>query len=122
MEQHPIQFSAPTNEDNFNLLDTVSFKGKTVQLLQNILSGQNVPIIKTDSSGIDWVRVGFNVTQTEANSGAAVNLENLRLIYNLEHQIGEDGEFASYLREYVAISNGRCVGTRHTNLVPVETS
>ena len=94
-----------------------------MQLLQNILSGQNVPIIKTDSSGIDWVRVGFNVTQTEANSGAAVNLENLRLIYNLEHQIGEDGEFASYLREYVAISNqGASQSSGTQTLVPVETS
>ena len=64
-----------------------------------------VQVIKTDSSGIEWVRVGFQVVQLDGNNGGAVELENLKVIYRLEHQIGQDGGFAAYLREFVATSN-----------------
>ena len=97
--------SVPNNIESFTLLDTVSNKQKPVLFLNNIVSDSNVPVAKTDESGIDWVRIGFQVTQLESNNGGAVEVENLKIVYNLEHQIGQDGEFASYLREFVAISN-----------------
>ena len=87
------------NEDNFNLYDIGTDKQKGQDVLQNFISDPNVPVIKTDSSGIEWVRVGFQVVQLDSNNGGAVELENLKVIYRLEHQIGQDGGFAAYLRE-----------------------
>ena len=115
--------SVPNNLESFTLLETVSNKQKPVLFLNNIVSDSSVPVIKTDESGIDWVRIGFQVTQLESNNGGAVEVENLKIVYNLEHQIGQDGEFASYLREFVAISNqASSQSSGSQTLVPVETS
>ena len=111
------------NEDDFNLYDIGTDKQKAQDVLQDFISDPNVPVIKTDSSGIEWVRVGFQVVQLDSNNGGAVELENLKVIYRLEHQIGQDGGFAAYLREFVATSNqGASQSSGAQTLVPVETT
>lgn len=111
------------NQDSFNLYDTVFSKDKPRQLLQDFISSPTVPVIKTDSSGIDWVRIGLQINQSDSNNGGAVEVENLRVVYNLEHQIGQNGDFANYLREFVAISNqGTTQSTGTQTYVPVETT
>ena len=66
----------------------------------------------------------FHPTQTETtNRTHSVEVANLKIVYNLEHQIGQDGQFASYLREFVAISNQYSTQSSGSQtLVPIETS
>ena len=111
------------SSESFTLLDTVSNKQKPLQFLNSFVSDPNAPVIKTDSSGIDWIRIGFQVTQTETTNGGSVEVANLKIVYNLEHQIGQDGQFANYLREFVAISNQASTQSSGSQtLVPIETS
>ena len=112
-----------SNQQSFHLYDTVLNKDKPMLLLEGMISDPSVPVIKTDQSGIDWIRVGFQVTQVDSNGGGAVELENLKIVYHLEHKIGEDGEFASYLREFVATSNeGTSQSSGSQTLVPLQTT
>ena len=78
---------------------SLEFKG-----FKEMISGINVPIIKTDSSGIDWVRIGFEIIQTDSNNGGSVNLKNLQILYNYSPNLSSES-FTSYLREFVAVSN-----------------
>ena len=115
--------SVTDSSQSFTLLDTVSNKQKPIQFLNSFVSNPNAPVIKTDSSGIDWIRIGFKVNQTETTNGGSVEVANLKIIYNLEHQIGQDGQFANYLREFVAVSNQASTQSSGSQtLVPIETS
>ena len=115
--------SLTNSDESFHLYDTVSNKQKPSQILETLTSDPSAPVIKTDNDGIDWIRVGFQVTQTDSNNGGAVELENLRIIYNLEHRIGDSGTLAAYLREYIAVSNQGTTQTSNSQvLVPLETT
>jgi len=71
----------------------------------NYRIGPNSPVIKTDSSGIDWVRVGLKIEQYDSNSGGSVSVKNLRVIYEYNATIDDGSGFGEYLRETVAIIN-----------------
>ena len=67
--------SLTTSSESFTLLDTVTNKQKPLQFLSSFLSDPNSPVIKTDSSGIDWIRLGFQATQTETANAVLLRLE-----------------------------------------------
>ena len=93
-----------------------------IPTLQTILSDTNTSVIKTDNSGIEWVRVGFLINQTNTPGGASVNVQDLKVLYELEHKIGQTDEFASYLREFVAVNNqGASQSNSGQILIPIET-
>ena len=108
------------NYQNFNLSDVENSPGKTAEKLQFLLSDPNVSVIKTDSSGIDWVRVGLKITQTDSNSGGKVDLTNLEVLYNNTFNIGSNLGFGEYIREYVA-TESQSQNTAQT-YVPLTTS
>ncbi|MEC7255168.1 MAG: hypothetical protein VXV76_01005 [Candidatus Thermoplasmatota archaeon] len=115
-------FSITDNEQEFHLYESVINPQKPMQILQSFINNPSVPVIKTDSSGIEWVRVGFHINQTETVNGGSVDIQGLKVIYNTEQIIGQDGEFANYLRELVAISNQDTTQSTASQIyIPVET-
>ena len=49
-------------------------------------------------------------------------LQDLKVLYELEHKIGQTDEFASYLREFVAVNNqGASQSNSGQILIPIET-
>ena len=89
---------------NFDLMETTGKAYSFKQKLEQMISGPNVPIIKTDSSGIDWVRIGFEIIQNDSNNGGSVNFEDLRILYTYKPSLSSES-FTNYLREFVAVSN-----------------
>ena len=74
-------------------------------------------MIKTDDSGIDWVRVGFKVIQLESDGGS-VTFQNLRVIYNYNSTLDDSVGFGDYLRQTVAIL-GQEQGTSTQSYIPL---
>ena len=93
------------NVVNMYFHDTVFNITRAGEVITNLIGSPTTPVIKTDPSGIDWVRVGFTITQLDSNSGGAVDFENLRIIYQYNSTLDDDEGFADYLREIVAVSN-----------------
>ena len=92
----------PDKED-MNLLGEVE-PYKFINPINGIMSSSNTPIFKTDQYGVEWVRIGFQLNQSDSNNGGKVTFENLEIIYTMNVSIGDDTGLTSYLREYVATS------------------
>ena len=117
-----VELDRIANDDTFYLKDTGNTLSIMIPTLQTILSDTNTSVIKTDNSGIEWVRVGFLINQTNTPGGASVNVQDLKVLYELEHKIGQTDEFASYLREFVAVNNqGASQSNSGQILIPIET-
>ena len=82
--------------------------------------GPNAPVIKTDSSGIDWVRVGFAISQDDSNNGGSVDMQNLRVIYEHNATLDNNAGFDGYLRQTIAIIN-QVQGSSSQTYIPVTT-
>jgi len=111
----------PSDED-FDLMGSTILAYEYAAKLENILSFPNTPVIKTDYSGIDWVRVGFKITQFDSNNGGSVFLKNLQILYNYTPVLSSES-LTNYLREYVAVSNqGQTQSTSQVYVPLVTTS
>ena len=93
------------NQRKVDFHQTVPDITRAGQTLTNMISNTNAPVFKTDDSGIDWVRVGFQATQTESNNGGGFDIKNLRIIYEYNAIIGDNIGFSEYLSRVVAINN-----------------
>ena len=93
------------NQRKTDFHETVAEITRVGQILTNMISSANTPVFKTDDSGIDWVRVGFKAIQSESNNGGGFDIENLRVIYDYNAEIGENIGFSDYIGELVAINN-----------------
>ena len=82
--------------------------------------GPNAPVIKTDASGIDWVRVGFAISQDDSNNGGSVDMQNLRVIYEHNATLDNNAGFDGYLRQTIAIIN-QVQGSSSQTYIPVTT-
>ena len=107
---------------NVKLFDTIATKWKILKNTNDILSDPFLPVYKTDDSGIDWVRVGFRVTQ-EDSPGGEVDLTNLKVVYHYDAIISDNIEFSNYLREYIAVNSQDPSQLSNNQLfVPINTS
>ena len=98
------QLSSVPNSGNLYFSETVSNITSPLEFINNQVGATNAPVIKTDENGIDWVRVGLKVTQTDSNGGQ-VTFQNLRVIYNYTATLDDNAGFGDYLRQTVAILN-----------------
>jgi hypothetical protein len=90
------------NSGNQLFSETVENLSLSSDFLSQFIGDANTPVIKTDDSGIDWVRVGFKITQRESNGGS-VTFQNLRVIYSYNSTLDDSVGFGDYLRQTVAI-------------------
>ena len=61
----------PDKED-MNLLGEVE-PYKFINPINGIMSSSNTPIFKTDQYGVEWVRIGFQLNQSDSNNGGKVH-------------------------------------------------
>ena len=78
---------------------------RTTEFINDKINQATTPVIKTDTNGIDWVRVGFTLNQADSNNGGSVDFSNLRVIYNYNSSLDDSSNFDDYLRQTVAILN-----------------
>ena len=72
-----LNISAFPDEEDMNILGEVE-PYKFINPLNGIMSSSNTPIFKTDQYGVEWVRIGFQLIQTDSNNGGKVTLKILR--------------------------------------------
>ena len=112
---------AMPNEQAFGLQDDVIFQmSKVTNKLQQLVNSPTTPVIKTDDNGIDWVRVGFKIVQTDSNNGGSVELTDLTVIYNKTSTLDDNQGFGEYIKEYVATNKDQSSSSTQS-LVPVKT-
>ena len=109
-------------DSKVSLLET--FNAPKILLgVNTLLDNQSLPIYKTDDSGIDWVRAGFRVTQTDSNGGGSVDFTNLRIVYDYTAELSDNIGLGSYLSEYVAVESQDASGSTTNQLfIPVNVS
>ncbi len=93
------------NQRNIDFHETVPDITRAGDTLTNMISNPTTAIFKTDDSGIDWVRVGFQANQTNSYNGGGFDIKNLRIIYHYNAIIGDNIGFTEYLGQVVAINN-----------------
>ena len=110
------------NSGDLFFRDVRSDMDRVTEKLSVLIGSPNTPVFKTDSYGIEWVRVGFTIQQYDSNNGGAATLKNLRSVYQYNATLDDDSGFGEYLRETVAIINqNQQTGTTQT-LVPLKSS
>ncbi|MBL6731784.1 MAG: hypothetical protein ISP82_02405, partial [Candidatus Poseidoniaceae archaeon] len=115
-----LSIGMPNNQE-FDLRDDSIFQmSKATNKLQQLVNDVNTPVIKTDDNGIDWVRVGFKIVQTDSNNGGSVDLTDLVVIYNKTSTLGDNQGFGEYIKEYVATNKDQSSSLTQS-LVPVKT-
>ena len=97
-------------ETNFNLLDKVTAV-RLYQPINDLLSDPNTPVFLSDEYGMNWIRVAFEINQENANDGASVLLNSLKVIYKHTYTLDKDSGFESSLREFVAKNLGSSQGS-----------
>ena len=93
------------NQRDSDFHETVPDINRAGQLLTGILQNPSAPVFKTDDSGIDWVRVGFQAIQTQSNNGGSFDIRNLRVVYEYDGSLGDHTGFSEYLGQLVAVNN-----------------
>ena len=108
-------------ETGFSLLEKTS-SARLYPAVSDLISDPNTPVFITDSYGMDWVRIAFEITQENANDGASVLLKSLKIIYSHTHTLSTESGFEDSLREFVARNlQSNSQGTNQLE-VPVTTS
>ncbi|MDA8546048.1 hypothetical protein N9K60_04605 [Candidatus Poseidoniales archaeon] len=109
------------NREDFYLHDDIGYNtNKVTGILQRLVNDITTPVIKTDDFGIDWVRVGFKIVQTDSNNGGSADLTDLIVIYNKTSTLDNSQGFGEYIKEYVATSKDPASSSTQS-LVPVKT-
>ena len=93
------------NDGDMYFHDTVLRTERAGDVITDLIGLPTTPVIKTDDSGIDWVRVGFSLIQQDSNNGGSVDFRDLRILYLFNSTLDDNAGFGSYLRETVAINS-----------------
>ncbi|HII58234.1 MAG TPA: hypothetical protein HA328_04735 [Candidatus Poseidoniaceae archaeon] len=89
---------------DFTLSGITTFELTIIEVTNFLLNDPLLPVFKTDDSGIDWMRVGFRVTQDDSNGGK-VTLSNLKMVYEYDATMSDNIQLSNYLREYIAVNS-----------------
>ena len=88
-------------ETQFSLVEKFD-TSKLYSGVTDLLSNPGTPIFYTDDYGMNWVRIGFEITQENANTGASVQLLSPKIIYKHSHTLSTESGFENSLREFIA--------------------
>ena len=88
-------------ETGFSLLEKFGAP-RLYSSITDLVSDPNTPIFFSDEYGMNWVRIGFEITQENANDGASVRLATPRIIYQHSYTLSGESGFENSLREFIA--------------------